>query len=95
MSTVHDPQLVERLADTISPIERSHAVYEWPDDEAAFFRTCDYRSFSDRGEQLDRFRCRKVVTQILDALAAEGRLTAQPEPEPAGVRPWDVKDGCW
>lgn len=32
---------------------------------------------------------------VLDLLAAEGRLTAQPEPEPAGVRPWDVKDGCW
>jgi len=39
----HDPGLVERLASSLPPLERDVRVYEWPDDEAEFHRTCDYR----------------------------------------------------
>jgi len=78
MSTVHDPQLVERAYEAATDALKPY--------EAGEFH--DIRLSANRAAA-------KAVAAVLDLLAAEGRLTAQPEPEPAGVRPWDVKDGCW
>lgn len=86
---MHDPQLVERLCVAQHDAYEAAATREGWETQAA-----SRKPWSDVPEA-NRATMRASVGAVLDLLAAEGRLTAPPEPEPAGARPWDVKDGCW
>jgi hypothetical protein len=62
------PEIVERVAALIPAPDVPQHVEDWPEDERAFYRTGEWRSFTDRREKLDRIRRVKVALRVLGAL---------------------------